>query len=237
VTDAVSTSSVFPKKGIRIATRAIGVAFALTLIAGLLHTPAGRSFLARLGIGCPVRKGTPDEVDRARAFGVRRLRGKPKAPARPALGFEFERTTSADVEAWAGRHRISCEKIGATDTLRSCKDVPAAAIDEPAWFGPVEEVSFEFRAAGTLASISTMRRQLAVDPAIVMTAEIGNRLASALGAPHVTGGENQAVHFAKGPLQAFKQEWSFGDYNMTLSEVRLADTGVMVREQYLSGVP
>lgn len=224
-------------KVVRIAYWTFGVALVLTVMTGLLHTRAGRPLLAKLGFGCPVRAGTPEEVDRARAFGAQRFQGQPKAPARPALGFAFEQTTLEELEAWAAHHHVRCEKISGTETLRACSDVPPAAIGQPDWFGPAEEVSFGFRATRTLASISTLRRRLGVAHANAIAKELSARFQQSLGVPHVTGGENEPAHFSKGPLQTYMNEWKFIDYGATLSEVRLADTGIMIREHYLSPVP
>jgi hypothetical protein len=221
----------------RLAAWAFGIAAVLVLAVGFLHTAPGRGVLSAIGVGCPARAGTPEEVDRARAVGVARHAGRTGSPARPALVFALERTTIADLEAWADAHRVSCSAIRGTDTLRKCTDVPAAAVGQPAWFAPIEELTFEFRADRTLASVSTMRRKLAVADANAMTRELGRQLNDLLGAPTVHGGQNDPAHFAKSPLQAYKEEWVFGDYGATLGEVRLADTGLMVREQYISAVP
>lgn len=208
----------------------------LVAVGGFLHTSAGRPWLARLGIGCPARAGTAEEVDRARTFGAARYAGHPEAPARPALGFTFEATTLDQFEAWAKKFDLSCDTIRRTPNLRRCVDVPSTALGQPEWFGTTEEVTFAFRKDRTLASVGTMRRKLTVEHANAMTNELRARLHATLGPPTVTAGENHPAHFSKGPLQAFKDEWVFGDYGATLSEVRLADTGIMVRERYVSPI-
>jgi hypothetical protein len=48
---------------------ALAIAATLVALMGILHAKAARPLLAKLGIACPVRAGTPEEVDRARAFG------------------------------------------------------------------------------------------------------------------------------------------------------------------------
>jgi hypothetical protein len=221
----------------RFALWALGASAAFVVVMGLLHTKLGAPVLAKLGVGCPVRAGTPEEVDRARMFGAALYAGKPDAPARPALGFVFEQTTIADVEAWAEKNGISCEKAGGTETIRSCGQVPAQAVGQPEWAGPIESVAFAFRANRTLSTVTTMRRKLPVARANAITAELAKGLNAALGAPAATGGENNPAHFAKGPMQAYQEEWTFGNYGATLSEVRLGDSGVLVREHYISPVP
>jgi hypothetical protein len=216
-----------------------GAAIVVFLIAaiGVLHTPVGRPLLAKLGVGCPITKATPEQIDHARTIPAAAYLGKARAPARPALGFTFERTTLADVEAWAKRNDIDCEKLNGNETLRSCKDVPAWALGEPEGFVRAEEVDFEFRAARTLAVVTVLRRGLPVPLANAMAGAVSQRLRGALGAPPKIAGENTAAHFAKGPLQAFQEEYEFGDYGATLTETRLGDTGVLLREHYFSPVP
>lgn len=212
------------------------VAFLVAVI-GVLHTPAARPLLAKLGVGCPITKATPEQIDHARTIPAAAYLGKGRAPARPLLGFTFEKTTLADVEAWAAHNGVVCEKINGNETLRSCQDVPASALGEPADFVRAEAVDFEFRASGTLAVLTVLRRGLTVDQANSMAAAVSRRLRDALGAPQRAAGENTRAHFAKGPLQAFQEEYEFGDYGATLTETRLGGTGVLLREHYFSPVP
>ncbi|WP_394841828.1 hypothetical protein LZC95_32720 [Pendulispora brunnea] len=211
-------------------------AFAVLAI-GALHMPFARPLLAKLGVGCPVTKGTPRAVDDARAIPAAMYIGKPGAPARPAAGFELEKTTLADLEAWAKRQGISCAPLRGNETLRACQDVDARALGEPPTFPPAEEVTFEFRASGTLAVVTVLRRKLPLAEANAMVAESSKRLREVLGAPAKSTGENTAAHFAKGPLQAFQEEYEFGNYAATLTETRIGDLGMLVREQYFSPVP
>lgn len=212
------------------------VAFSIAAI-GALHTPLGRPLLARLGVGCPVTRATPQQIDHARTIPAAAYLGKPRAPARPVLGFGFEKTTIADVEAWAGRHGIACGKLNGNETLRACKNVPAAALGQPVTFDAAEEVDFEFRAAGTLAVATVLRRGLSVAQANAMVAAVSSGLRAVLGPPQKAAGANSAAHFAKGPLQAYQEEYEFGDYGATLTAARLGNSGVMFREQYFSPLP
>ena len=148
-----------------------------------------------------------------------------------------KKATLADMEAWAKQGGIDCENLNGNATLRTCKNVDAVALGEPETFSPAEEVDFEFRATETLAVLTVLRRKLPVTQANSMVAEVSKKLRAALGAPSKQGGENTAEHFAKGPLQAYQEEYEFGDYVATLTETRLGDTGVLVREHYFSPVP
>jgi hypothetical protein len=82
--------------------------------------------------------------------------------------------------------------------------------------------------------VSVLRRGLSVQQANAMTAAASTRLHQTLGAPHKTAGENSSAHFAKGPLQAYQEEYAFGDYGATLTETRLGSTGLLLREHYFS---
>jgi hypothetical protein len=215
-------------------------AAALTFViggVGLLHTSVGRPVLAKLGIACPLTKATPQQIDHARTIPAAAFAGMSNAPARPALGFAFEKTTMDEIEAWAKANHIDCAPINGNETLRACKNVKASTLGEPPDFAPAEEVAFEFRASHTLAVVSVLRRNLSVEQANAMTAAASNRLRAALGAPQRVVGENTAAHFAKGPLQAYQEEYQFGDYAATLTETRLGTTGVLFREQFFSPVP
>jgi hypothetical protein len=227
----------FPRAVWRAVWWILCVCLVIVFAIGFLHTKLGAPLLVKLGVGCPVRAGTPEEVDRARMFGASFYAGRPQSSARPALGFVFEQTTIAEVETWAAKHGVACETINGTETLRACSQVPAIALGQPEWFGPVDEVSFAFHANRTLSIVTTMRRKLEMARANSITAELSKRLGATLGAPSVRGGENNPAHFSKGPLQAYKEEWSFGNYGAQVSEVRLANVGLMVREHYLSLVP
>lgn len=217
--------------------KAVALVAFLIAVVGVLHTPLGRPLLAKLGVGCPITKATPEQIDHARTIPAAAYSGKAKAPARPVLGFTFEKTTLADVEAWAQRTGVDCEKLNGNETLRACANVPAWALGEPTELARAEEVTFEFRASRTLAVLTVLRRGLSVQEATTMAAVVSQRLRDVLGAPQKTAGENTPAHFAKGPLQAYQEEYEFGDYGATLTETRLGSTGVLLREHYFSPVP
>ena len=213
------------------------IALLLLVAIAFLHTKAGRPLLAKLGVGCPIGKASAEEIDRARAIAAAAYLGKPTTLVRPALGFELEKTTPDDVEAWARRHEIRCEKLRGNETLRACKDVPASALGEAESFARAEEVDFEFRSGGTLAVVTAIRRGLSLPQAHAMTADISSYLGKQLGAPTKTSGENTLAHFAKGPLQAYQEAYEFGNYAATLTETRIGELGVLLREHYFSPLP
>lgn len=217
---------------------AVGSGLVLTGLVGVLHLPFAAPLLRKISPAslCPITHGSPAQIDRAHAIGAAAIRASATtvAPSRPALGFVLDKTTRADVDAWAARHGVSCENIGGNANLRRCLDVPAVAVGEPASFGPLEDVSFELRGTGELVSVETLRRHLTPSAAAVLSVELERTVASAVGAPTTTAGQAAEAHLAHGFLSSYVAEHTFADYRATVTATNLADTGVMVREQYLS---
>jgi hypothetical protein len=210
----------------------------LTGLIGVLHLPAAAPLLRRISpaFACPLRKGTPDQIDRGHALGVAAIRASATsaAPARPALGFALDRTRRADIEAWASRHGVSCAAIGGNDNLQKCVDVPASAVGQAAELGPLEEVCFEFKASGELVNVQAMRRHLGAADAARVVGSRERTVAATVGAPTLSAGEATAANLGRSALASYVAEHTFIDYRATVSATNLAHTGVMVREEYLS---
>jgi len=66
---------------IRVSIYAVCVLAGLTVVVGLLHTPAGRPLLALLGVGCPM-KVSPEAVEAARLDGFNRITFTTQQPTR-----------------------------------------------------------------------------------------------------------------------------------------------------------
>lgn len=236
-----STSAVEPVRSwrwLRLAAIGAGSLASLTALVGVLHMPFAAPLLRRLmpGSVCPIVRGTPAQIDRAHAIGAAAIRSgaSSPAPARMALGFQLDRTTKADLVAWATAHDVSCSAIAGNDTLQRCRDVPAAAVGEPAELGTLEEAAFEFRASGELVNVQTMRRRLGFAEGARAAGMLERRLAAALGAPSTSAGAATAAHLARGQLWTYSAVHLFTDYRATVSATNLAPTGVMVREEFLS---
>lgn len=211
--------------------------FALISI-GLLHTKLGRPLLALLpSVSCPIEPASAADIDAARAIPAGMYRDRPAAPVRPALVFRLDETTIEDVASWAARHGIACDNVNRAVTIRSCGAVAPTAIGQPEWFGPAEEVVFQFRERGTLAVLKVTRRGLDVRRSTELTTALSSGLRRALGEPMLAAGESSIRHMSSGPMQAFKEEFAFSDYQATLRQVRLGRTGVMVTETYFSATP
>jgi hypothetical protein len=222
----------------RFVVLALGSGLLLTALVGVLHLPFAAPLLRKISPAslCPITRGSPEQIDRAHAIGAASIRASAttSAPSRPALGFMLDQATRSDVDAWAARHGVSCENIGGNANLRRCLDVPSVAVGEPAGFGTIEEVTFELHGTGELVSVETMRRHLSPALAAACASELERSAAGALGAPSTSAGEAAASHLGRGFLSSYVAEHAFTDYRATVTATNLGDTGVMVREQYLS---
>jgi hypothetical protein len=58
--------------------------------------------------------------------------------------------------------------------------------------------------------------------------------AAVLGKPTSLGGEPTVAHLSRGLLSTYVATHAFTDYRATVSASNLGETGVMVREEYLS---
>ena len=210
---------------VRIGARVAAGSLLLTGLIGALHMPFAAPLLRAISPSfvCPIRRGTPEQIDRGHALGAAAIRisATTSAPHRPALGFELDESTHDDIKAWAARYGVACASIGGNDNLQKCTDVPAAAVGEAASLGP-------------LVNVQTLRRHLAPADAARIAGELEHGLAPALGAPTTAGGEATTAHLGAAFLRSYVAEHAFTDYRATVSATNLAPTGVMVREEYLS---
>lgn len=62
------------------------------LATGWMHTPGARPVLRALGLPCPVKSASPEQVSSLRELGLANLRGPKPAPLRPALGMALDCT-------------------------------------------------------------------------------------------------------------------------------------------------
>ncbi len=207
---------------------AVGALGATVGLVGVLHMPFARGLLMRVG-GCPVGRASLAELEPARRDAVRAERGTLPAPARPALGFDLDRTTRAEMNAWADRSKVSCHEK--REGLVFCDNVPAAALGLPDVDGPVSEVHFGFDTRGVLVDLATMRMHTTARPA----RDIEERLVKAVGAPQQKNGsfddEHLALEGAKGLSTA---SFRYRDYIAEISAMRFQAQGLVVREHYMS---
>jgi hypothetical protein len=219
-----------------------GVLFTATLAIGALHTPWGRPLLARLG-GCPAARVSATDVDHLRLAGLAGIRGNAPAPARPALGFELDRTTSGDVEAWAARSGVVCvtKKRGLTSV--DCQNVSRGVLpsatgssgggDRGAELETIEDLALTFNPAGRLVSVDAFTRGVPVTRADQAFSAASQHLGNLLGAPSEHDAHLTVADIARAPLVTTRQRFRFSDYVAILSVSNLS-SGLAVREQYLS---
>jgi hypothetical protein len=230
----------------RIARGALGVGgvlVAATLAIGLLHTPLGRPLLGHLAwlAGCPAARVTAAEVDRLRQTGLASVRGTGRAPARPALGFALDRTTSGDVQAWAVRAGVSCTTRTRGLVSLHCSNVSRGALPgvaegsaEHAGTETIEDLAFTFGPSGQLVSVDAFSRGVPVQAAAEALASTTGRLGALLGgSPEPEGGVTLA-EVERTPMLTARRRYRFADYVAIVSVSHLA-SGIAVREQYLSG--
>lgn len=203
------------------------------VLGGLLHLPAARPLLARLGAFCPVRTASAAEVDAVRGPALAALRGEAKAKSRPALGLRLDSTTAADVAEWARVNGVSCVAPPKRPHALACADVPATALGLPASLGRVPDVALAFDAKGVLVAVDALRRGLtprdAADAGTVLVA----RLVSEAGAPAERAGDWTADHL-DGPMRTAVVRFRFSDYVAVVTATHVPGAGVLLREQYLS---
>lgn len=227
-----------PRRWLRIVLRAAAATTVLTAAVGVLHFPFAAPVLRMIfpASVCPVTKGTPAQIDRAHALGAAAIRNAAVSPAaaRPALGFELDKTRKSDLDAWASRYGISCGSIAGNENLQRCTAVPAAAVNQANDLASLEEVTFEFQSTGELVNVQTLRRRLTPTQAADAVARLERDAAAALGQPSTLAGEPTAAHLARGFLATYVAVHTFTDYRATVSATNLAETGIMVREEYLS---
>jgi hypothetical protein len=215
------------------ATIALGViALGAVGVVGALHLPGGRGLLARAG-GCPVAgsHATAALVEPARHAALASQRGAADAPARPALGFELDRTTHADVMAWAAREHVACED--ARDGLVQCSGVPAATLGAGAG-DAVEVLSLGFDTHARLVNLSTLRSHLTEQAARATLHDVASRLEAQIGPP-ASGAADTSRLAEVGAASLTSLRYRYRDYFAEVVAMRAGEGSEgVVREHYMS---
>jgi hypothetical protein len=212
-----------------------GALAAATAFIGFLHTPAGRPLMATLfGASCPVLGATADDVDNGRRMGVKRERaGKETAPARPALGFVLETTNRDQVDEWAKKNDVDCDRE--RPFLTRCKNVDSRVFSSAEGTGKIEELTFGFRADGRLVNVATLRRGLTPADGNRIEGILSRSLYKELGKPEADLQNKKEVVSAETLTQS-KTSVRYSDYFADIVAINLPTSGVAVREQYLSAL-
>lgn len=180
--------------------------------------------------GCPVGHASLAELEPARRAAVASERGVADAPARPALGFDLDRTTAAQVRDWARDVGASCKDV--REGLVRCVDVPAAALGALDSDGPAGELYLGFDTTGRLVDVSAMRVHV---PQARIARHIEQQLASKLGAPHKRSGTFDDARLAnEGASSLASLGYRYRDYFADVIALRFRSDGLVVREHYMS---
>ncbi len=214
----------------------IGVA-ALVGVVGLLHLPAARPLLSRLGVACPVDAVSADQVERMHRVAVDALRGQSPAPTRRIFGLDLLTSREKDVRQWIAARGIACQTILRGLRYLSCANVAASAMGGTAAGGSaLQDLTFSFDQTGVLVGIDVLRGGLTEDAAATMGSAIAARLHDQLGDPAERAGTFETFARDTRPFLTSYVKYRFTDSLMTLTAVRMPERGITVREQYV-GVP
>lgn len=208
-------------------------AVVLTGAMGLLHTSLGKPLLMKVG-GCPAANAPPAGVEEQRKDAIRTTRGTDPAPKRIALGFTLDKTTFAEVEAWAKSHHVVC-KAQREDTLYSCENIPSDALPTTMAHTKLDELEFSFRVKDkTLMAVSTWRWHMAEDVAARDFEKVAGTLKKDLGEPAKNEGNQK--NLGREPFAGAVVEYAFKDYLCSISGINLPNKGITMHESYVTGV-
>jgi hypothetical protein len=218
-----------------IAALSLVTALGLVGLVGVAHLPFARGLLMRAG-GCPMagNRATVGEIETLRRSAMAAERGTADAPARPALGFELDRTTHADVLRWSQRNGVACTDV--REGLVHCTQVPAQALGADPLAPAVAELSLGFDTQARLVNLTTLRVRLTSDGATSALGDITGRLRSQIGPPQ--GGSIDPVdpaRLARSGAESLTQvQYRYRDYFAEVVAMRVPWDGLMLREHYMS---
>ncbi len=224
------------------AASVVGTAAVLTAVIGFAHTKPGRPLLAWLGhhtglfaraAGCPLgydRAATPEQREAYRARFARLHSGAAPAAARPALGFALDRTTRADVMAWAGTHGLACAAgKGAADL--SCESVPDALVPDAFRGAGAQSVWFTFGTGDRLVAVIAVAQTDAPGPVQAAFTSVTRDLAEEAGPPARVEGTPESL--PAGTLYQATAEYRFRNYYAVTRATNLGH-GYALTEEYRS---
>jgi hypothetical protein len=215
----------------------VGTMALSTAAIGALHMPFARSFMMRLG-GCPMAgvHMTAAETDTARHMGLAEnpvaSLNAGSAPVRPALGFQLDATTLADVHAWASRVHVDCDDI--RDGVVKCTDVSPSAVSRSGNEGHIDELVLAFNPRGRLVNITALRSHLKPGSAAQAAQQIASALASELGTAKTAGGFDAERLSKAGAESLGVVSYRFTNYVANVTAMNLPGSGASVREHYMS---
>ncbi|HEU4410789.1 MAG TPA: hypothetical protein VFS43_36390 [Polyangiaceae bacterium] len=225
-----------------------GFAAASTALMGFAHTKPGRPLLALMaggkkpvaeqaveggGSSCPLGFSKPNasEKDAALKKEADRLRGTERALAKPALAFELEKTTKADVESWAKSNQVACRAPKAMADL-DCSNVPARLLSGEKGGPDAKSVWFTFDSRDRLVSLTAIRYDR--DPGTAASLYDGTvrSLSKAAGPPAASEGDSSAEYLAAGLWRQATANFAFNDYYAKTSVTHIRQGEFMFVEEY-----
>jgi len=205
-------------------------ATSLLAIGVVLHKPLAR----KIGIGgCPWEGKPPsaEKLEDYRAKTAEKMRSTTKAAARPAFGFELDRSTKADVLRWGSDQALACkEEIGGA----------AIRCTSEGGGNDVEDAFFRFEPGGTLVAVDIMHPGTSVARAVERMRSLGGSLQKAAGGePSAVRGTPTEAHLGGGRSNQYALEFRFSDYAADItarndSDGTNAGAEVVIREVYQS---
>jgi hypothetical protein len=217
-------------------------------IVGFAHTEPGRPLLAVMGhlLGkssvaregrCPLGydvKADPVAKEAARRQFAATHAGRERVRARPALGFQLDETTRADVMRWAARESVKCV-VPKTGSDLDCSDVPADALPGRGSGPAFHSLWFTFGARDCLISAVGVRRDPRVEEVSTTFERVTLRISLAAGPPTTVQGDPTPPALSSGALYQASAEYRFVDYFAVARATNLGPAqGFVLTEEYRS---
>lgn len=216
------------KRTVRSRLAALGaVAGAACAVMALLHVPAVRMRVLGAAGGCPWDKAPTQQArEEHRKQMAATMRTDRRATARPAFGFELDRTTKEAVLAWGKSENRTCGEEMSGAAIRC--EAPEAAK------GVVKDAFFRFDPQGRLVGIDLMHEGTDPEAAVAIVTKLEGDVTKAAGEPSAKRGALSGEHLGAGYLSQTAFEYRFTDYAADISATNLGGQGIVVREQYRS---
>jgi hypothetical protein len=234
----------------RAAIALISVAVSFVALLAFAHTKPGRPLLRALGGNgpkppagafagaCPLgfdgaAATTPAAREAARKRDVAKLRGPEPAAARPALGFELDRTTRREVETWAAAYGVTCRPLAPGPDL-DCSDVPPRALPQSHSAIGAQTVWFRFDLRDRLVGTETFRYTTNVELVAAEYNDVFGALVSSVGSPARNHGEPTVRYLSSGVLAQTKATFAFRDYRAEAAAMQVDYGKYVLKEAYQS---
>ena len=199
---------------------------AFVTLAGAAHTDAGRSLMRWLPGGCPLDRGpmTAEQLDRSRRAVLTEYRAERSAERLSVLGFDLERSTRAEVRAWARKVASTCEPRGVAQWR--CTEPPSR-------HGSTVR-TFTFDQHERLVALDTSIHTRDPTQAVRHLEQRSNQLTAGHGAPTSARGRPTEEYLRRGPLRHIGYEYRFSNLRTTLTATNLGHDQFVVRETWQS---